>query len=193
MSDGKTQEELDEQVNEQAEDVAVEAAEEELVTDEAETEADESNDDENDADAKVAELTDQLLRTQAEMQNLRKRTETEVDKARKFALERFSKDLLDIVDNLERAISAVEEETPEVKPLKEGVELTLKSFVDCLAKYKVEAINPVGEPFDPQNHQAISMVPAPDAEPNSVIDVVQKGYSLNGRVIRPAMVVVAQA
>lgn len=141
--------------------------------------------------AEVARLKDQMLREQAEMQNLRKRLQRDVEQARKFALEKFVGDLLPVLDNLERAINAASNEEL-VKPLKEGVELTCKQFVDVLAKYNVQQINPVGEPFDPQFHEAVTMVPNPSMEPNSVMDVMQKGYTLNERLLRAAMVVVTR-
>ena len=152
------------------------------------------NNDEQVAAAKeeVAQIKEQMLRDQAETQNVRKRLQQDVERARKFALEKFAEDLLPVMDNLERAITSASDEDA-VKPVVEGIELTLKSFTDTLAKYNVEKIDPHGEPFDPQLHQAMTMVPNPDLEPNSVMDVVQKGYSLNGRLIRPAMVVVSKA
>ena len=142
--------------------------------------------------ADVETARDNALRAQADAQNVKRRAEQDVEKARKFALERFSGDLLPIVDNLERALEAATEDEA-VKPIVEGVELTLKSFLDVLGKNNIEQINPEGEPFDPQLHQAMSMVENPDVEPNSVIAVVQKGYSLNGRLIRPAMVMVSKS
>ena len=142
--------------------------------------------------ADVETARDNALRAQADAQNVKRRAEQDVEKARKFALERFSGDLLPIVDNLERALEAATEDEA-VKPIVEGVELTLKSFLAVLGKNNIEQINPEGEPFDPQLHQAMSMVENPDVEPNSVIAVVQKGYSLNGRLIRPAMVMVSKS
>ncbi len=141
----------------------------------------------------IAELKEQVLRAQAETQNARRRAEQDVEKARKFALEKFVSDLLPVADNLERAIDAANTEDDAQKAILEGVELTLKSFQETLKKYKVEAISPEGEPFDPQLHQAMSMVPNPDVEPNTVLNVFQKGYTLNGRLVRPAMVVVSSA
>jgi molecular chaperone GrpE len=143
--------------------------------------------------AALAEQRDNVLRAQAEVQNMRRRCEQDVEKAHKFALERFSSDLLGVVDNLERALAAVPAEQGEqVKALCEGVELTLKGFLEVLGKYQIQPIAPQGEPFDPQQHQAVASVPSPQVEPNTVIDVMQKGYLLNGRVIRPAMVVVSK-
>lgn len=144
--------------------------------------------------AALAEQRDTVLRAQAEIQNMRRRCEADVEKAHKYALERFSVDLLPVVDNLERALAAVTEQKDEqTRALSEGVELTLKGFLEILAKFNIQQIAPQGEPFDPQLHQAVATVPNPQVEPNTVIEVMQKGYSLNGRVIRPAMVVVAKS
>ncbi|MBR9871545.1 MAG: nucleotide exchange factor GrpE [Gammaproteobacteria bacterium] len=146
--------------------------------------------------AQLQEYQDQALRAQAEMQNVRRRAELDVEKAHKFALEKFVKELLPVADSLEKAVESTEgsEESGElVASIRQGVEMTLSLFLGSLKKFNVEQLNPVGEPFDPQQHEAMSMVPAPDAEPNSVVAVVQKGYLLNGRVVRPAMVVVAKA
>ena len=154
---------------------------------------------EEDADsmeARVQELKDQLLRSQAEMQNVRRRAEIDVEKARKFALEKFVKELLPVADSLEKAVESTEgkQESDEVvTSIREGAQMTLDLFLKSLGKFNVAQLNPVGEPFDPQLHEAMSMVPAPDAEPNSVVAVVQKGYTLNERLVRPAMVVVAKA
>ncbi len=136
---------------------------------------------------------EQVLRSQAEAQNARRRAEQDVEKAHKFGQEKLLQDLLPVVDNLERALSAMDTEAPELKAVVEGIQLTHKSFIDALAKYKVEAVDPKGEPFDPELHQAMTMVPNPDVEPNTVIDVFQKGYTLHGRLVRPAMVVVSKA
>lgn len=136
---------------------------------------------------------DAALRAQAEAQNAGRRAEQDVEKARKFALERFAGELLPVVDNLERALESAAGDDEAVKPIAEGVELTLKSFVDALGKFNVEVVSPEGEPFDPNLHQAMSMVENPDVEPNTVIAVMQKGYTLNGRLIRPAMVMVSKA
>ncbi len=144
--------------------------------------------------AALAEQQDTVLRAQAEVQNMRRRCQTDVEKAHKFALEKFSAELLTVIDNLERALDAVPESAGEgVKALQEGVELTLKGFLETCEKFNIRQLNPEGEPFDPQLHQAMSMVPNPDVEPNTVVAVVQKGYLLNDRVIRPAMVMVSKA
>lgn len=136
---------------------------------------------------------DELLRVQAEMQNLRRRTEQDIEKAHKFGQEKFSTELLAVMDNLERSAAAAEASEDEaVQAIKEGVELTLKGFMDCFKRFNIEAVDPLGEPFDPQLHQAMSIQESPDADPNSVIAVMQKGYTLHGRVIRPAMVMVSK-
>lgn len=145
------------------------------------------------AQATIEEQKDAVLRAKADSENVRRRAEAEVDKAKKFALERFAGDLLPVVDNLERALQAADSNNEELKPVVEGVELTLKSFVDTIAKYGLEVIDPQGEAFNPELHQAMAMVESPDAEPNTVLMVMQKGYQLNGRLVRPAMVSVAKA
>lgn len=141
----------------------------------------------------LAAAKESVLRAQADAINSQRRAEKEVEKARKFALEGFSKEVLVVADNLERALSMVDQTDQSLQPIVEGIELTLKSFSDVLAKYNIEAVEPMGEPFDPQLHQAMSMVPNPEVEPNTVIAVMQKGYTLNGRLIRPAMVIVSKA
>ena len=148
------------------------------------------------AEATIADLQKQLAelepRAQAEILNQRRRAELEVDKARKFALERFTNELLPVVDSLERAIEAATSEDEAVQALREGVQMTHKMFLDGVSKFNVEVVNPQGEAFNPEHHQAMSMVEVPDAEPNTVVAVMQKGYLLNGRLIRPAMVMVAK-
>ncbi|NOR79521.1 MAG: nucleotide exchange factor GrpE [Methyloprofundus sp.] len=145
------------------------------------------------AENKAAENWDKVLRIQAEMDNLKRRTQKDLDSAHKYGLEKFAKELLNVIDSLELGIQAATSDDPEVLKLKEGSELTIKQFETVFAKFNIEAIDPLGQPFNPEFHQAMSMQPAEDAEPNSVISVFQKGYVLNGRLIRPAMVVVAQA
>ena len=145
------------------------------------------------AEANVGMARDELLRVQAEMQNLRRRTEQDIEKAHKYGQEKFSVELLAVMDNLERSAAAAEASEDEaVKAIKEGVELTLKGFADCFKRFNIDAVDPMGEPFDPQLHQAMSIQESPDAEPNTVIAVMQKGYTLHGRVIRPAMVMVSK-
>ena len=141
----------------------------------------------------LATARDAVLRAQADSQNVTRRAEQDVEKARKFALERFCGELLPVVDNLERALEAAVGDNDIVKPIAEGVELTLKSFHDALKKFHIVTVDPAGEPFDPQLHQAMSMVENGDVEPNTVIAVMQKGYTLNGRLVRPAMVMVSKS
>ncbi|MWJ27845.1 nucleotide exchange factor GrpE [Halomonas sediminis] len=138
----------------------------------------------------LEQANDQVLRAAAEAQNVRRRAEQEAEKVRKFALERFVKELLPVVDSLEKALESMGEDASEVH--REGVAMTLKMQLDVLGKFGVESIEPQGEPFDPQVHEAIAMVPNPELEPNTVMEVMQKGYLLNGRLVRPAMVVVSQ-
>ena len=145
-----------------------------------------------DLEAELEAAKDAALRAQADAMNVQRRAEQEVEKARKFALERFCGDLLSVVDNLERALDSSGDEQGNAA-LAEGVELTRKGFLGVLSKYGVEAVDPQGEPFDPETAQAMSMVEQPDVEPNSVVAVMQKGYALNGRLLRPAMVMVSKA
>ncbi len=141
----------------------------------------------------AADAKEQALRAVADAQNIRRRAEKDAENARKFALEKFAGDMLVVADNLDRALASADMSNDSLKPMIEGVELTHKSMLDALARHNVELINPLGEPFNPEFHQAMAMVPNPDAEPNSVMDVMQKGFTLNGRLLRPAMVVVAKA
>ena len=141
----------------------------------------------------VADARDAALRAQADAQNVTRRAEQDVEKARKFALERFCSELLPVVDNLERALEAAAGDDEIVKPIAEGVELTLKTLLGALKKFNIEPVDPQGEPFDPQLHQAMSMVENGEVEPNTVIAVMQKGYTLNGRLVRPAMVMVSKS
>jgi molecular chaperone GrpE len=143
--------------------------------------------------AELEATKEQALRVYAEAQNTRNRAEKDVEKAHKFGQEKLVSDLLPVVDNLERALATMDTENVDFSAVMEGVQLTLKSFVDTLARHNVVAVDPHGEPFDPQLHQAMSAVPSPDVEPNTVINVYQKGYTLHGRLVRPAMVVVSKA
>jgi len=131
---------------------------------------------------------DRYLRTAAELENVRKRASRDVENAHRFALERFSRELLAVRDSLEMGIAA---EGASVESLLEGSEATLKILGTTMQQFGIEVVDPAGEPFDPEFHEAISMQPSDDVEPGSVVTVVQKGYSLNGRLLRPAMVIVA--
>ncbi len=136
---------------------------------------------------------EQSLRSQAEAQNARRRAEQDVEKAHKFGVEKMVNDFLPVVDNLERSLAAIDASNATFSAVIEGIQLTHKSFIDALARHQVIAVNPQGEPFDPQLHQAVSAQENPDVEPNTVINVFQKGYTLYGRLVRPAMVVVSKA
>ena len=144
-------------------------------------------------EVQLEEMRDQVLRHQAEVQNVKRRAEQDVEKARKYALERFCNELLPVVDSLEMAILSEPPDQEDSESIIKGVKLTLKMFVDALAKFNLEQLNPEGEPFDPKLHQAVSMVENNEVEPNTVLSVMQRGYILSGRLIRPAMVVVSKA
>ncbi|SQG00346.1 heat shock protein GrpE [Paucimonas lemoignei] len=141
----------------------------------------------------LAAAQDQSLRVAADLQNVRRRAEQDVEKAHKFALEKFAGDLLPIVDSLERGLDLSNPDDESIRPMREGIELTLKMFNDTLKRYQLEAIDPHGQPFNAEHHQAMAMQESADVEPNSVLKVFQKGYQLNGRLLRPAMVVVSKA
>lgn len=149
------------------------------------------------AQAEIAALKDQSLRIQAEAENIRRRAARDVENAHKFALEKFTADLLPVIDSLEKAVESAQsgvESTDDgaAKAIAEGVVLSLKLFHDVLEKVGMNRIDPAGEPFDPRLHEAMAMVENPDVEPNSVIEVMQKGYTLNGRLVRAAMVIVSK-
>lgn len=141
----------------------------------------------------LAAAQDQALRAVADSQNARRRAEQEVAKAHKFALEGFANDLLAVVDSLERGLELSSDEDPAIKPMRDGMELTLKLFADTLGRHQVLAVDPHGQPFNPELHQAMTMEENDSVEPNTVLKVFQKGYTLNERLLRPAMVVVSKA
>lgn len=134
-----------------------------------------------------------LLLAKADMENLRRRTEKELENAHRFALEKFSKELLQVLDSLEMGLKTSESASDNLESMRQGMALTLKQFLTTLEKFNVVQIDPQGQPFDPAKQQAMSMQPSADVPPNTVLHVFQKGYELNGRLIRPAMVVVSQA
>ena len=146
-----------------------------------------------DARAKADESWDQLLRARAEIENLKRRQANELEKAHKFALDGFVRELLQVRDSLELGHNAALDEGANVEKLREGTELTLKLLTNVMAKFGVEQIDPMGEPFNPEFHQAMTTQPRSDMAPNRVVTVVQKGYVLNGRLVRPAMVIVSAA
>ncbi|MFL0808012.1 MAG: nucleotide exchange factor GrpE [Oceanobacter sp.] len=143
------------------------------------------------AQDEAASLKEQMLRMQAEMQNIRRRADLDVEKAHKFGLEKFANEMLNVVDNLERGLAAAPEEEA-TQAIRDGMNMTLDGMISALAKFKVEIVNPVNEAFNPELHQAMTMIESPAAPANTVIDVMQKGYTLHGRLLRPAMVVVSK-
>ncbi len=145
------------------------------------------------AEQRINELTDSLLRARAETENVRRRGERDIANAHKYALERFASQLLPVVDSLELGLAAAAQESATIDHVKEGMDLTLKMLVDVMAKAAIVELNPLGEKFDPERHQAMQTQETDEAEPNTVIAVHQKGYMLNDRLMRPAMVVVAKA
>ncbi|WP_406703296.1 nucleotide exchange factor GrpE [Sodalis sp.] len=136
---------------------------------------------------------DSVLRAKAEMENVRRRSEQDVEKAHKFALERFAGELLPVIDNLERALDMSDKTNSELASTIEGIELTLKSLLDAVRKFGLNVVGDTHVPFNPEVHQAMTMQESDEHEPNHVMMVMQKGYTLNGRLIRPAMVAVSKA
>ena len=145
------------------------------------------------ARAKADEHYEQMVRAHAELDNLKKRHSRDLENAHKFALDKFVAELLGVWDSLELGNNAAQDEAADVEKLREGTALTLKMLADAMAKFGVEQVDPIDQPFDPAFHQAMSMQPRADVPPNTVVAVVQKGYLLNGRLVRPAMVMVSQA
>ncbi|VFP83237.1 nucleotide exchange factor GrpE [Candidatus Erwinia haradaeae] len=164
---------------------------------------DESLQAENEYDKRIATLEFQLLqcknsardiqlRAQAEIENIRRRAKVDMEKTHKFTLEKFANELLPVIDNLERAIGIVDKCNPELEAMIEGIDLTMKSFLATLSKFGVEIISKTHVPFNPEVHQAMAMLESDDVEPNYVIQIMQRGYTLNGRLLRPAMVSVSK-
>ena len=145
------------------------------------------------AQSTVSDQKDSVIRAKAEVDNIRRRAAQDVEKARKFALEKFAGEMLTTVDNLERALQSIDKDDENNKGIIEGVELTLQGLITSLEKFGVKAVDPQDQPFNPELHQAMSMQEVPNVAPNTVIAVMQKGYELNGRLIRPAMVMVSKA
>ncbi|MBA3979152.1 MAG: nucleotide exchange factor GrpE [Alcanivorax sp.] len=182
----------------QAEEVAREAVEQ-ARADEGQEQATEA-----DPEAELAALRDELaqarkalgeadLRAQAEIQNMRRRAERDVEAAHKYALEKFAGEVITVADSLERALTSLDADNEALAPAREGTQLTLKVLLDVFGRFNIAQLDPKGETFNPEQHEAMAMVPHPEAAPNSVIDVLEKGYTLNGRLLRPARVVVAKA
>jgi molecular chaperone GrpE len=145
------------------------------------------------AKSTVADQKDSVIRAKAEVDNVRRRAAQDVEKARKFALEKFAAEMLSTVDNLERALQNIDKDDESNTAIIEGIELTYQGLLASLEKFSIKAIDPQDQPFNPELHQAMSMQEVEDVAPNTVIAVMQKGYELNGRLIRPAMVMVSKA
>ncbi|AGH45268.1 nucleotide exchange factor GrpE [Paraglaciecola psychrophila] len=145
------------------------------------------------AETKMVEQKDSVMRAIADADNARKRAQGEIDKARKFALEKFAAELLPVADNLERALQVANPEDEAIRSIVDGVEMTLKSFISTIEKFGMSVIDPQGQPFNPEKHQAMSMQENAELPPNTVLAVMQKGYEINGRLLRPAMVLVTRA
>ncbi len=195
MADEPTNKPDEKAVDEVAAEVAEENVEGSLLKDAEGSEDAEGSDDLpaalETALAEAEALKDAALRAQAEVENIRRRAARDVENAHKFALERFTANLLPVLDSLEKAVESASAE--DASAVGQGVDLSLKLFLTTLANSGVEQIDPHGEPFNPEHHEAIAMVENPDAEPNSVMEVIQKGYVLNGRLVRAAKVIVVKA
>ena len=187
------EDQLDNTVNETVESVFDESVSTEESSVEAGTQTDAAAAEIERLQEELQAAKDQALRAVAEMQNVRRRAEQDVEKAHKFGLEKFVGDMVVVADNLERSVAAMADDNVDLTILKEGIDLTLKSLIDGLKRHHVDAIDPEGTPFDPQLHQAMAAVEQADVEPNTVLNVYQKGYTLHGRLVRPAMVVVSKA
>ena len=196
----QAEKQVEEQLETEAQPVVEDVTVEETVVEEATVEVDESvariaalEAELAKATASAAEFKDAALRAKADADNVRRRAAIDVDKAKKFALEKFANELLPVIDNMERGLQHADKENEALLPLIEGIELTAKSLESALEKFGVKAVNPEGEAFNPELHQAMSMIESTDVAPNTVITVMQKGYELNGRLIRPAMVMISKA
>nr|WP_178861664.1 nucleotide exchange factor GrpE [Thiomicrorhabdus cannonii] len=146
----------------------------------------------SEAREEAAKHRDMALRLQADMENLRRRTRLDIEEARKFALEKFVNALIPAMDSMEMGLDAASKEEASIDSIREGLEMTFKQMLDILQSFNVERVDPKGEKFNPQLHEAMTMVPSPDHESQTVMDVFQKGYTLNERLVRPARVIVAQ-
>lgn len=146
------------------------------------------------SEAALADAKDKMLRAMAEVENIRRRNALDVENANKFASEKFARELLNVADSLEHGLEAMSEpDKTQIVHLREGMQLTHKLLLDTLDKFKIKQIDPKGEVFDPKQHEALTTQPTTEVEPNRILTVVQKGYSIHDRVLRPARVIVAKA
>ena len=145
------------------------------------------------AQIKAQESFDGLLRSKAEAENVRRRAKIDIENAHKYGSEKFARELLNVLDGLERGLEVTEGDSEQVKSIREGMELTYKMFLDVFDKFGIKMINPAGEPFNPNQHEALTMQESADVAPNTVLTVVQRGFTIYDRVLRPARVVVAKA
>ena len=180
-----TKKKAQEKTEEKVEDKNVEQATTDEQSDDLQTQLEE-------AQQSAKDNWDKVLRAQAEMENLKRRNAKDLENAHKFALDGFVKALLEVKDSLTMGLKTANEEKATIEHIIEGLEMTDKVFLSTMEKFGVETINPKGEPFNPEFHEAVTMLPMPDQKSNSVLEVVQIGFSLNGRLVRPAMVVVVQ-
>lgn len=172
---------------------AIESAEAELTGDDQNVSLESLQQQLKEAREQAAANLDKALRVQADMENLKKRVQKDLDDERKYGLTKIAKELLSVIDSLELGLRAAVGDSPEVQQLREGSELTIKQFEAVFAKFNIESVDPTGQAFNPELHQAMTMQPSADVEPGTVLTVFQKGYILNGRLLRPAMVVVSKA
>jgi len=145
------------------------------------------------AEAAAKDAQDKFLRAQAEMENIRRRSERELENAHKYGMEKFATELLPVIDSLELGMIAASADDADIHKVREGTELTVKMLIAAFDKFGINPVHPIDETFDPDFHQAMTMIEHAEKDPNTVIDVMQKGYTLNERLIRPAMVVVSKA
>ena len=177
----------------QDQDESVEKIEDENIeTTTQESQADDLQTQLEEAQQSTKDNWDKVLRAQAEMENLKRRNAKDLENAHKFALDGFVKALLEVKDSLTMGLKIAQEDSASVESITEGLEMTDKVFTSTLEKFGVETINPKGEAFNPEFHEAVTMLPMPDQESNSVLEVIQAGFTLNGRLVRPAMVIVVQ-
>ena len=193
MSESEQNQDVEKEIDEAVEGELETAAELDESTVEAQADENSLESQLAEAKAKADDNWDQLVRTKAEMENIRRRSERELANAHKYALEKFAQELLPVMDSMEMGVAAAMDENADISKLREGTEMTLKMFEIAIDKFGIKGVHPHGETFNPEHHQAMTMIDSPEHEPNTIIDVMQKGYTLNERLVRPAMVVVASS